>query len=44
VLGDGVALSSRRPLAVLEHGIARASHAGEQGIIHCTPRRSCSSF
>jgi hypothetical protein len=33
---DGAGLSSRRALAVLEHGIARASHAGEQGIIHCT--------
>jgi hypothetical protein len=33
---DGTGLSSRRALAVLEHGIARASHAGEQGIIHAT--------
>jgi hypothetical protein len=33
---DGTGLSSRRALATLEHGIARASHAGEQGIIHCT--------
>jgi hypothetical protein len=33
---DGSGLSSKRALAVLEHGIARASHAGEQGIIHCT--------
>lgn len=33
---DGTGLSSRRALAVLEHGIARESHAGEQGIIHAT--------
>ena len=33
---DGTGLSSKRALAVLEHGIARASHAGEQGIIHAT--------
>jgi hypothetical protein len=33
---DGTGLSSKRSLATLEHGIARASHAGEQGIIHCT--------
>lgn len=33
---DGSGLSSKRALAALEHGIARASHAGEQGIIHCT--------
>jgi hypothetical protein len=36
VLNSGVALSSKRALAVLEHGIAIASHAGEQGIIHAT--------
>jgi hypothetical protein len=33
---DGAGLSARRALAVLEHGIARASHAGEQGVIHAT--------
>jgi hypothetical protein len=33
---DGSGLSAKRSLAVLEHGIARASHAGEQGIIHAT--------
>lgn len=33
---NGSGLSSRRALAALEHGIARTSHAGEQGIIHAT--------
>ena len=33
---DGTGLSAKRALAVLEHGIARASHAGEQGMVHCT--------
>lgn len=33
---NGTGLSSRRALSILEHGIARASHAGEQGIIHAT--------
>jgi hypothetical protein len=33
---DGTGLSAKRALAILEHGIARASHAGEQGIIHAT--------
>jgi hypothetical protein len=36
VVNSGVALSSKRALAVLEHGIAAASHAGEQGVIHAT--------
>jgi hypothetical protein len=36
VLGDGVAVSAKRALAILEQGIAEASHAGEQGIIHLT--------
>ena len=34
VYGEGV--SAKRALAVLEQGIAEASHAGEQGIIHAT--------
>jgi hypothetical protein len=33
---DGEGLSAKRSLAALEHGIAQASHAGEQGIIHAT--------
>ena len=33
---DGTGLSAKRALAVLEHGIASTSHAGEQGIIHAT--------
>lgn len=33
---DGAGLSAKRALAILEHGIARASHAGEQGIVHAT--------
>lgn len=33
---DGSGLSAKRALAVLEHGIARTSHSGEQGIIHAT--------
>jgi hypothetical protein len=33
---DGTGLSAKRALAILEHGIARASHAGEQGIVHAT--------
>lgn len=33
---DGSGLSARRALAIIEHGIARTSHAGEQGIIHAT--------
>ena len=33
---DGEGLSAKRALAALEQGIAEASHAGEQGIIHAT--------
>lgn len=33
---DGEGLSAKRALATLEQGIAEASHAGEQGIIHST--------
>jgi hypothetical protein len=33
---DGTGLSAKRALAALEHGIATASHAGEQGIVHAT--------
>ena len=33
---NGEGLSAKRSLAALEHGIAQASHAGEQGIIHAT--------
>jgi len=33
---DGTGLSSRRALAVLEHGIGRTSESGEQGVIHAT--------
>lgn len=33
---NGAGLSAKRALAILEHGIARASHAGEQGIVHAT--------
>jgi hypothetical protein len=33
---DGTGLSAKRALAALEHGIATASHAGEQGLIHAT--------
>lgn len=33
---NGEGLSTRRALAAIEHGIARASHAGEQGTIHIT--------
>ena len=36
VINSGVALSPKRALALLEHSIAVASHAGEQGIIHAT--------
>jgi hypothetical protein len=36
VLASGVAVSPKRALAILEQGIAEASHAGEQGIIHAT--------
>jgi hypothetical protein len=36
VLNSGTALSPKRALALLEHTIATTSHAGEQGIIHCT--------
>jgi len=36
VLNSGTALSPKRALALLEHSIAIASHAGEQGIIHAT--------
>jgi len=36
VLNDGTAVSPKRALAILEQGIAEASHAGEQGIIHLT--------
>jgi hypothetical protein len=32
----GSGLSPKRALAALEQGIAEVSHAGEQGIIHCT--------
>lgn len=35
-IADGSGLSAKRALAVLEHSIARASHAGEQGYIHAT--------
>lgn len=33
---DGTGLSAKRALAILEHGIASSSHAGEQGVIHAT--------
>ena len=33
---DGTGLSSKRSLAVLEHGIGAASESGEQGVIHAT--------
>ena len=33
---DATGLSAKRALSILEHGIARASHAGEQGLIHAT--------
>jgi hypothetical protein len=36
VINSGVALSSKRALALLEHSIAEVSHGGEQGIIHAT--------
>jgi hypothetical protein len=36
VLHGGNAVSAKRALAILEQGIAEASHAGEQGIIHAT--------
>jgi len=36
VLNGGAAVSPKRALAILEQGIAEASHAGEQGIIHAT--------
>lgn len=36
ILGSGAALSPKRALALLEHGIAEASQFGEQGIIHMT--------
>jgi len=36
VINSGVALSSKRALALLEHSIADVSHGGEQGIIHAT--------
>ena len=36
VINSGVALSSKRALALLEHSIATVSHGGEQGIIHAT--------
>jgi hypothetical protein len=36
VLNGGTAVSPKRALSILEQGIAEASHAGEQGIIHAT--------
>ena len=36
VVNAGVALSSKRALALLEHSIATVSHGGEQGVIHAT--------
>ena len=36
ILNGGTAVSPKRALALLEQGIAEASHAGEQGIIHAT--------
>jgi hypothetical protein len=36
VVNSGVALSSKRALALLEHSIGVASHGGEQGVIHAT--------
>lgn len=36
ILNSGTAVSAKRALAILEQGIAEASHAGEQGIIHLT--------
>jgi len=33
---DGTGLSSKRALAVLEHGIGVVSESGEQGVIHAT--------
>jgi hypothetical protein len=33
---DGTGLSSKRALAILEHGIGVASESGEQGVIHAT--------
>jgi hypothetical protein len=36
ILNSGAAVSPKRALAILEQGIATASHAGEQGIIHAT--------
>jgi hypothetical protein len=33
---DGTGLSSRRALAILEHGIGVVSESGEQGVIHAT--------
>lgn len=36
VLNSGTALSAKRALALLEHSIAVASPAGEQGVIHMT--------
>lgn len=36
IVVDGTGLSAKRALAALEHGIATASHAGEQGIVHAT--------
>jgi hypothetical protein len=36
ILNSGTAVSAKRALSILEQGIAEASHAGEQGIIHAT--------
>jgi hypothetical protein len=36
ILNSGTAVSARRALAILEHHIALASQAGEQGVIHMT--------
>lgn len=33
---DGTGVSSKRALAILEHGIGVASESGEQGVIHAT--------
>jgi hypothetical protein len=33
---DGAGVSSKRALAILEHGIGVASESGEQGVIHAT--------
>jgi hypothetical protein len=33
---DGTGLSSRRALAILEHGIGVVSESGEQGVVHAT--------